>query len=133
MCDLVKAKEMRNKAKELDLINCQLLEDVELVAKTCNGIGAEWFPEWIRWAVTKLHPTLEVVSYIHDMEYEIGGGIWVRMVNDFHWLCNGFTSGMKTYSWKQLRRYIVCGQTILFYILLRFGGQAAFHWSKKEK
>lgn len=106
------------------------LADYYHTAEVCNGIGAEWFPGWLRWAVTKTNPTLEPTSWVHDMEYKEGGGIKERWLADWHWLRNGWRAAVKTYGWKEAGRYVVIGKATLFWGILRVGGQAAFNWRK---
>ena len=63
--------ELRKKCYELELENREILakySDNDL-ALICNGIGADSFPYWLRWTVTSLHPSLEPVAFIHDVEW----------------------------------------------------------------
>lgn len=131
MCTVEKALEMYRRAKAQHLRGAELLADSSKAACHCNGIGPAWFPYLLRWAISKLHPTLVPTSWVHDMEYQIGGNWFARLVADWHWLCNGCRAAVHVYAFDQLRRYAVLAQTVGFFVLLRIAGQPAFNWQSK--
>ncbi len=132
MCNVEKAMEMHFAAQRQGLVGAELLANHELCAKVCNGIGAAWFPKWLRGAISKICYTLVPTSWIHDREYEIGGGIWERWVADWHFLCNGWRAAFHDYKWHRLGCYAVGLRGTWCWILLRIGGQAAFKWRRRN-
>lgn len=117
-----------NIAVDMRLSGAELLKDTPTAVRICNGIGPAWFPAWFRWAVTKVNITLEPASWIHDMEYELGGGVFDRFMADLRFLCNCFRCACFFHSAKSLRRYRNMLQAVLLFVVLRLGGQAAFAW-----
>lgn len=117
----------RHLAAFADLDGRWRLDDHALVQQKCNGIGAAWFPNWLRWLVGKVAPDMILVADIHDLEYEEGGGILDRWRSDWRFLRNGFRMARYRHRWR------VCGQALRLWICLRIGGQAAFNWKKKER
>lgn len=61
-------------ANELQFKENHMNVPYEIAAKVCNGIGASWFPEVIRKAVSKLNPSLVPVADCHDLGYYYGTG-----------------------------------------------------------
>ena len=63
-------QELISKAYSLNLEGVHILDkySVEEIGKIYNGIGPDRFPAIIRKALNKLHPTLQVVALIHDIE-----------------------------------------------------------------
>lgn len=116
-----------NIAQDLRLARAELLNTPE-AGKICNGVGADWFPKWMRLLVTELHMSLEPGSWIHDMEYHIGGGVLDRLAADWRFLTNGITCATAFHSGRCWRRYAAIASAIWYFILLRIGGQAAFNW-----
>ena len=116
-----------NTAELMGLEGYQLLDRPDC-PEICNGIGADWFPAWLRWLVTQTHPTVEPASWVHDVEYLIGGGILDRFRADWRFLRNGFRAASFMHSWKSWRRYAAMASAVWLFCLLRLGGQAAFAW-----
>lgn len=100
-------------------------------AQYINGIGASWFPAWLRRAVTALHPVLSVASAPHDVRYELGGSCWDRLLADLEWLTNSWKCAWKAYPAWRLSFWLVGFQGTWFFVLLRIGGAAAFNYHKK--
>ena len=70
MSTIEKIKELKAVCAECGLDDDGLLAkytDEELAA-THNGIGPEAFPAWLRSVIDALHPSLEAVALIHDVE-----------------------------------------------------------------
>ena len=56
--DEATAKNMLRRAQQQGLRGAYLLADLGRAQLYCNGIGAAWFPPWLRWAICTLHPSL---------------------------------------------------------------------------
>ena len=65
-------------------------------------------------------------SWIHDLDYEEGGGWRERWIADWRCLHNGLRAAWYTYEWDQLRRYSTIAKVLWFFIMLRLFGAAAF-------
>lgn len=94
--------------------------------RVCNGIGADWFPPWLRWLVGVICPLLIVISLPHDIEYQHGGGIRDRWRADWHFLRNGLRV-----AWYHRSRKAAY-QAVALWIMLRIFGAAAFNWHKRK-
>ena len=57
---LKELKELRAKAEELQLENREILRkyNMQELCSIYNGIGPDSFPEWLRCAISALHPAL---------------------------------------------------------------------------
>ena len=129
---LDKAVMMHTCAERQKLDGAERLANYEYTRRVCNGIGAEWFPEWLRDFVGKLTPALEPTAWIHDLDYEAGGGWRERRSADWRFLRNGFRAACSEYAWDQLRRYATMATALRFWVLLRLFGAAAFEWRRRE-
>lgn len=106
---------LRQKCAELQLEGREILEkysDAEL-QKICNGIGPDSFSKTMRSLVTNLHPTLEVVAFIHDVEFEESDGTKESFTksNDRYYT-NGCISAKAEYAWYNPTRYVVIAQAL---------------------
>jgi hypothetical protein len=119
---------MHAKAVRQGLRGAALLEDVDECARTCNGIGPGWFPEWLRWAITEVNPTLVPTAWIHDRRYSQGGGIWKRWTADWEFLRNGWMAAFHGRRWNDPCAYARGWKATVFWLALRAGGQGAFNW-----
>lgn len=77
-------------SRKLNLSGWWLFRNAERASGACNGIGAAWFPAWLRWVVSILFPSLIIVADIHDIRYEIGGNRETRRKADAEFLANGY-------------------------------------------
>ena len=132
MRTLEKAMLIHARARKQGLSDAERLADYEYARKICNGIGAEWFPEGVRELAGKLAPALEPTAWIHDLDYEAGGGWRERRSADWRFLRNGFRAACSEYAWDQLRRYATMATALRFWVLLRLFGAAAFNWRRRE-
>lgn len=44
-------------------------ETPEALARFYNGVGADWFPVWLRRAATGLLERMEPLAFVHDVEF----------------------------------------------------------------
>lgn len=106
---------LRQKCISLNLDGTEKLEkytDEELQA-ICNGIGPVAFPYGVRSVTSSLHPTLEPVAMIHDVEFEESDGLksTFTAINDRYYT-NGITAAEAKYAWYNPVRYIVMAQAL---------------------
>lgn len=116
---------LRNKCDELKLEGREKLsrytdEELQVI---CNGIGPEAFPHGVRSITTSLHPTLEPVAMIHDVEFEGSDGLKSTFteINDRYYT-NGITAAEAEYAWYNPVRYIVIAQALRHSRLCQLGG-----------
>ena len=116
---------LRLKCEELKLEGREKLsrytdEELQVI---CNGIGPEAFPHGVRSITTSLHPTLEPVAMIHDVEFEESDGLKSTFteVNDRYYT-NGCIAAKAEYGWYDLRRYVVMIQALRHSRLCQLGG-----------
>lgn len=128
---LTAARQMYTTAKWQHLDGAERLADYKLTRKVCNGIGAEWFPEWARWLTCAIASAVVPTSWIHDLDYEAGGGRRERWNADWRFLRNGLRAAWYTYDWDQLRRYSTIVKVLWFWVMLRLFGAAAFNWRRE--
>lgn len=119
-------------AKAAKLSGAELLLDCERACRICNGIGADWMPDWLRALISGLNPTLVLAADIHDIRYDDGGDELARLLADIEMLDNGIKLANHHYSRFDPRRYIVQFVMLQFYIKLRQFGAFAFK-SKHEE
>ena len=119
-------------AKAAKLSGAELLLDRERACRVCNGIGADWMPDWLREAISKLFPTLVLAADIHDIRYELGGDEADRHAADVEMLDNGLKLADRHYRRLDARRYIVQFIMLQFYKTLRRCGAFAFKFKHKE-
>lgn len=127
-------EEIRQKqqlARAAGLSGAELLDDTEAVRRDCNGIGAEWFPAWLRWTISLLCPSLVVVADIHDRRYSIGGTEEDRQDADREFEQNGERIATYRYGrWNPLR-YVVRNRARAMYAALVVGGRTAFNYREE--
>ena len=119
-------------AKAAKLSGAELLLDRERACRVCNGIGADWMPDWLREAISGLNPTLVLAADIHDIRYALGGTEAERKDADDEMLENGLKLANYRYGRFDPRRYIVQFVMLQFYIKLRQFGAFAFKSKHKE-
>ena len=121
---------MYEKAESQNLIGFDRLSDYDKTRRICNGIGAEWMPEWSRNLVSNLAPAIVPTSWIHDLDYENGGSIWDRWKVDWIFLRNAIRGSIVDYKWNTIQRYHSICQAFRLWFALRMFGQLAFNWHK---
>lgn len=80
---------------------------LEELADIYNGIGPDRFPEVIRKALGKMHPSLLPVAFIHDVQYHIGGTKEDFTAANNLFKANGKRMAFARYAWYDPRRYLV--------------------------
>jgi len=97
------------------------------LAKIYNGIGPDSFPEWLRDAITELHPSLAVVAFIHDVEwYESDCSKEKFTESNTRFKTNGYKVAKAEYGWYNPLRYIVMNQAQRFGNLCQLFGWDAW-------
>ena len=122
------AKELAFKENMLDVTS------YDVAAKVCNGIGASWFPEKLRKAVSKLNPSLVVVANNHDLGYYYGTGTmshFNRVNQAFR--ANGEKIAKAKYGWYDPRRYWVMWKAAKFTALCEVCGWVAYETAINER
>ena len=115
-------------ARKLKLSGWWLLRDGERAAKSCNGIGAKWFPGWLRWIINTLFPHLVIIADIHDIRYKIGGDLYSRRKADTEFLANGYTVAEEIYGKFPPVRFGAELVVRMMYRALRIGGRLAWEY-----
>lgn len=115
-------------SRKLKLSGWWLFRDGERAAKSCNGIGAEWFPGWLRWIINTLFPHLVIVADIHDIRYEQGGDLYARRKADAEFLANGYVVAEDVYGKNPLVRRVAEIIVRLMYRSLRIAGRLAWEY-----
>ncbi len=126
-------KELIFKARNLQLEHVEILDKYSItqVSEIYNGIGPDRFPAIIRKALNKLHPTLQVVALIHDLEYHEGGTREQFTESNDRFYRNGKTAAFAAYSWYDPRRYLVWNKARQFRNLCQLFGWKG--WTKTEE
>jgi hypothetical protein len=120
--------EKRNLARRLGLSGHWLLRNVERAQKACNGIGAAWFPAWLRWIINICFPEMVIIADIHDVRYYIGGDLYARRLADTEFLANGYIIAEENYGKIPPVRYIAELVVRLMYRALRLSGRLAWEY-----
>lgn len=88
---------------------------VSELSDICNGIGAEFFPEPLRDLISALHPTLQPVAFIHDIEwYESDKSKESFTESNERFKRNGYKVAKAKYAWYSPLRYVVMNQARRF-------------------
>ena len=102
MSTIEKIKELKAVCAECGLDDDGLLAkytDEELAA-TYNGIGPEAFPAWLRSVIDALHPSLEPVALIHDVEWSQEDKSTARfMASNARFKQNGYKVAKAKFAW----------------------------------
>ena len=127
MSTLKEIKELKQFAAECGLENREILDrykNAELAA-IFNGIGPDVFPDWLRNAITAIHPSLAVVAFIHDVEWHESDQSKEKFTeSNERFKTNGCAVAKHKFGWYDPRRYIVMNQA------RRFGNICqTFGWS----
>ena len=127
---LKELKELRAKAERLQLDNHEILHKYNMreLCSIYNGIGPDSFPEWLRCAISTLHPSLAVVALIHDVEWHESDKSREKFAeSNARFSRNGFKVAKADFGWYNPRRYIVMNQARRFGNLCQLFGWGA--WS----
>ena len=110
-------KKMRKLAEDLQLDNCAILRkyNIQELNSIYNGIGPDAFPDWLRDAISALHPSLAVVALIHDVEWhesDLSKESFAASNDRFKQ--NGYAVAKSQFAWYNPRRWIVMNQARRF-------------------
>ena len=104
-------------ALQFDLAGNEVFDQFTVyeIHKIWNGIGPEWLPSILRNMVSKLHPSLEPVALIHDLQWSLS----CKSVEHFtktndEFKENGKRIAFGLYGWYNPRRYLVWNQGYRF-------------------
>ena len=126
---LKEIKKLRTKAESLKLENAEILRkyNMQQLCAIYNGIGPDAFPDWLRDAISALHPSLAVVALIHDVEWhESDLSKETFAESNARFKRNGYTAAKAEYAWYDPRRYIVMNQARRFGNICQTLGWAAW-------
>ena len=99
-----------------------------------NGIGPESFPGWLRAVIDFLHPSLEPVAFIHDIEWSLSDGTRESFTaSNERFRRNGVKIAKAMYSFWNLRRYVFEADAAKFAKLCQKFGWAAWMAPFKER
>ena len=92
-----------------------------------NGIGPESFPGWLRAVIDFLHPSLEPVAFIHDIEWSLSDGTKDSFTaSNKRFKRNGSKVAKAEYAWYNPRRYKVMWDAAKFARVCQRLGWAAW-------
>lgn len=117
MNKLKEIKLLKETAERLQLENREIIRKYSMteLAGIYNGIGPDSFPEWLRNAISALHPSLAVVAFIHDIEWHESDKSKEKFTeSNNRFKRNGYTVARAEYCWYNPRRYIVMNQARRF-------------------
>ena len=128
----MKMHDLIQTARELKLEDVEILDrySEEEIGRIYNGIGPDRFPEALREFLNTLHPTLQVVALIHDLEYHEGGTREQFTESNNRFYRNGKTAAFAEYGWYDPRRYLVWNKARQFSNLCQLFGWPG--WTKPE-
>ena len=86
------------------------LSNLEFVEAIYNGIGPDSFPDWLRGCISALHPSLAVVAFIHDIEWQPAKEALLRQIRKSE------QSGppMEAPLWPKAIRHMEEGKVVIF-------------------
>ena len=97
----------------------------EQICSLCNGIGAEFFPKFLRKWLNQLFFIFEASACVHDVEYAIGGSYLTFTIANIRFAVNGVKAALRMRSFK-----FAC-YAVLFGILCQLFGVKAFNKQNK--
>lgn len=110
MNKLKEIKRLKQIAEELQLENRRIIGKytVMQLASIYNGIGPDAFPDWLRNAISTLHPSLAAAAFIHDVEWHESDHSResFKESND-RFKRNGYAIAKANYGWYNPLRYVV--------------------------
>lgn len=117
MDKIEKVRILRKKIQDYQLEGCGIAENYteQELAERWNGIGPEAFPSWLRNVISFLHPSLEPVAFIHDLEWSESDCSKEKFeASNQRFKRNGYAVAKKEFSWWNPRRYLVMNQARRF-------------------
>lgn len=124
------AHALHDSARQYQLSGAELLADYGAVTRWCNGIGADWMPDYMTALCTKLNGVMEVPAAIHDLRYIYNID---RISADTEFLTNTLRVIELVYPWWNPMRYIMRRRAARYYTYLRTFGGVAWEEAKKKQ
>ena len=120
-----KIKLLKEQAETLGLENREIIGKYNMreLCSIYNGIGPDAFPGWLREFISALHSSLEVVAFIHDIEWHESDGWRRNSTNPGDRFRPMAARRQARFGWC-FKRYLVTGQARRFSILCLFGWKA---------
>ena len=114
---LKEINELKTQAEEFQLENREIIRkyNMQELCSIYNGIGPDAFPEWLRNAISALHPSLAVVAFIHDCEWHESDCSKEKFAeSNARFKTNGYKAAKVQFGWYNPLRYIVMNQARRF-------------------
>lgn len=126
---LKEIKELKRIAEELQLENREIIGkyNMQQLCSIYNGIGPDAFPDWLRNAISALHPSLAVVAFIHDIEWHESDKSKANFtISNDRFKRNGYLVAKANYGWYNPLRYLVMNHARRFGNICQLFGWSAW-------
>lgn len=128
--DIQTIEKLVKEAQDYQLQRQQILKrySFQQLAQIYNGIGPAAFPQKLRDAISDLHPSLQVVALIHDVQWhQTDMKKQTFSETNQRFKRNGYTVAEKKFAWYDLRRYLVMNHARCFGNLCQAFGWVAYN------
>ena len=95
MNKLKEIKQLKEAAERLQLENREIIRKYSMteLAGIYNGIGPDSFPEWLRNAISALHPSLAITHFLLPPELLSCGVFYTRHIRNRNTMHSSRTAG----------------------------------------